>query len=194
MADRIDQSLGLGVPGCQPGAGDGDRPAPAGHGVMIRIDMIRQDTRHPDKSRRHQGRAVCELDGRRYETKGPGAIYRLSTLLWLHGHGRAEFEVWDDCSPTGRPGGLAMRGRVRNWAYLVKGTPNFTRKANPSPDFTPDEREVVSRAAGLVVDLAKTRAASGLTGAVSTTQLSGGPEHPQGVDRAPAVLASGAEA
>ena len=35
---------------------------------MIRIDMIRQDTRHPDRRRRHQGRASCEVAGRRFET------------------------------------------------------------------------------------------------------------------------------
>ncbi len=29
--------------------------------------MIRQDTRHPDKRRRHQGRASCEVAGRRFE-------------------------------------------------------------------------------------------------------------------------------
>ena len=29
---------------------------------MIRIDLTRQDTRHPDKRLRHQGRAWCEVD------------------------------------------------------------------------------------------------------------------------------------
>ncbi len=28
---------------------------------------------------------------------------------------------------SGKPGGLAMNGRVRNWVYLEKGKPNFTR-------------------------------------------------------------------
>ncbi len=60
---------------------------------MIRIDMIRQDTNLPDKRRRHQGRAWCEVNGRRYETKGPGAIYKLCTLLYLNGH-LGEGEVW----------------------------------------------------------------------------------------------------
>ena len=54
---------------------------------MIRIDMICQDTRHPDKRRRHLGRASCEVAGRRFETTGPAPIYRLVNLLWLHGHG-----------------------------------------------------------------------------------------------------------
>ena len=39
-------------------------------------------------------------------------------------------------SPTGKPGGLAMRGKVRNWAYLVRGKPSFTRKMQPDPDST----------------------------------------------------------
>ena len=86
---------------------------------MIRIDMTRQDTRHPDKRRRHQGRASCEVAGRRFEAEGPAPIYKLATLLWLHGHGGGRFEVHDDRSPFGNPGGLAMRGQVRNWASVL---------------------------------------------------------------------------
>ncbi len=56
---------------------------------MIRIDMLRQDTRHPDKRRRHQGRASCEIADHRFETVGPAPIYKLATLLWLRGHGGA---------------------------------------------------------------------------------------------------------
>ncbi len=96
---------------------------------MIRVQMIRQDTRHPDRRCRHQGRAWCEVAGRRFEAEGPAPIYKLATLLWLHGHCGEEFEVWDDRSPTGKPGGLAMRGRVRNWARLVKGKPVFDKDA-----------------------------------------------------------------
>ncbi len=59
-------------------------------------------------------RATCEIAGRRIETQGPAPIYRMLTLLWLHGHGGGRFEVYDDLSPTGKPGGLAMRGKVRN--------------------------------------------------------------------------------
>ena len=29
-----------------------------------------------------------------------------------------------------------MRGKVRNWAYLVRGKPSFTRKMQPDPDST----------------------------------------------------------
>ncbi len=111
-------------------------------------------------------------------------IYKLATLLWLNGHGGAAFEVWDDVSPFGKPGGLALRGKVRNWARLLKGKPNFTRKAQADPEFTPDEREAISLAAGSVVDLPETRPASGLPGAVCTTRPPGSPEHPQGQDRA----------
>ncbi len=82
---------------------------------MIRVQMIRSDTRHPDKRRRHPARAWCEVAGRRFEATGPGAIFRVVTLLWLHGHGGAGFEVWDDPSPIGEPGGLAMRGHRQTY-------------------------------------------------------------------------------
>ncbi len=154
---------------------------------MILIDMTRQDTRHPDRRRRHQGRAWCEVAGRRFEAEGSAPIYKLATLLWLHGHGVVGFEVWDDRKPFGKPGGLASRGKVRNRAILVKGKPSFTRKAKPDSDFMPDEREVIDRAAGTVVDMAGVPAASGLPGAVCATRPADGPEHPQGQDRAPAV-------
>ncbi len=70
---------------------------------QIRINMVRPDTQHPDKRRRHQGRASCQVVDRRFEAKGPAPIYRLVTLLWLHGHRGNEFEVWDDLSPFGIP-------------------------------------------------------------------------------------------
>ena len=151
---------------------------------MIKIDETRQDTHHLDPRRRHFGRASADLGGKRFETTGPAPIYKLVTLLWLHGHGGADFEVWDDLSPFGKPGGLAMRGRVQNWSRLVKGKPNFTRKARSDPDFTPDERQVIAQAAGKVVDLDEIRPASGLSGAVCATSPSDGPEHPQKEDGA----------
>ncbi len=97
--------------------------------MTIRIDMIRQNTSHPDKCCRHQGRASCVVAGQHFAAEGPAPIYRLTTLLWLHGHGGAAFEVYDDVRPTGRPGGLAMRGKVRNWARMVKGKPVFDKGA-----------------------------------------------------------------
>ncbi len=122
---------------------------------MIRIDMLRQDTRHPDKRRRHQGRASCEVAGRRFETHGPAPIYKLVTLLWLHGHGRADFEVWDDVSPFGKPGGLAMTGRARNWASFEtpNGKPMFRMKSQPDPDLTPEQRATAAKSAGVVVSM-----------------------------------------
>ncbi len=158
--------------------------------AMIRIDLVQQNTNHPDKRRRHQGRASCDVVGRRFEAQGPAPIYKLVTLLWLHSHGGARFEVYDDVSPTGRPGGLAMTGRVRSWARLVKGKPNFTRKSQPAPDFTPDERHVIAQAAGKVVDFDGTRPASGLSGAVCATSPSDGPEHPQKEDGASARVST----
>ncbi len=104
---------------------------------MIRIDMIRPDTRHPDKRRRHLGRAWCEVANRRFETRGPAPIYKLATLLWLHGHGGTDFEVYDDLSPFGNPGGLAMRGKVRTWVRLAKGKPKFDKDAPSDVEFSP---------------------------------------------------------
>ena len=121
---------------------------------MIRIDTIRQDTRHPDKHRRHQGRAWYDVAGRRFKAQGPAPVYRIATLFWLHGHGGVDFEVWDDLSPFGNPGGLAMTGKVRNWARLVKGKPSFDRQANPAPEFAPNELDMIARAAGQVSDTA----------------------------------------
>ncbi len=42
---------------------------------MVRIQMIRSDTRHPDKRCRHQGRASCEVAGQRFETRNTPLIY-----------------------------------------------------------------------------------------------------------------------
>ncbi len=121
--------------------------------AMIRIDMTQQITNHPDRRRRHQGGAICEVVGRRFEAQGPAPIYKLVTLLWLHGHGGADFEVHDDVSPTGRPGGLAMTGQVRNWASFEtpNGKPMFRMKSQPDPGFTSEQRSAVTKAAGVVV-------------------------------------------
>ena len=117
---------------------------------MIHIEMIRQNTNHPDKSLRHQGSASCEVAGQHFEAQGPAPIYKLMTLLWLHGHRGKDFEVRDNLSPFGNPGGLAMFGKVRNWARLVKGKPKFDQKAQIDPIFTLAERNVVAKAAGRV--------------------------------------------
>ncbi len=124
--------------------------------AMIRIDMTQQNSNHPNKRRRHQGRTWCEVVDRRFETQGPAPIYRVVTLLWLHGHGGAVFEVWDDLSPFSNPGGLAMRGRVRNWARLVNGKPVFDKDAPSAVDFSSHDRMLVAQAAGRMVDLTET--------------------------------------
>ncbi len=133
---------------------------------MIHIEMIQQDTRHPDRHRRHAGRASCTVTGRRFETHGPAPIYKLATLLWLHGHGGTDFEVWDDLSPFGNPGGLAMRGKVRNWARLVKGKPKFDKHAPPETDFSPHERALIARAAGSVAEIDSPRPDNDRTAAI----------------------------
>ncbi len=146
--------------------------------AMIRIDMTQQNTNDPDKRRRHQGRAICEVAGRHFEAQGPAPNYRLVTLLWLHGRCGARFEVYDDVSPTGRPGGLAMRGRVRNWASFdtPKGMPMFRMKSKPDPDFTPEQRAAVAKAAGVVISCDAVSRDTPTPGCASS--LSDGPRHP----------------
>ncbi len=151
---------------------------------MFRISMLCQDTRHPEKRRRHQGRASCEVAGRRFETRGPAPIYRLTTLLWLHGHGGAAFEVYDDVTPTGRPGGLAMRGKVRNWARMVKGKPVFDKGAPPEVDFSSHDRSLVAQAAGRVVGLTETDSARPENARTGPSHSSDDLDHPQGEDGA----------
>ncbi len=145
---------------------------------MIRIDLVQQDTRHPDRRKRHQGRATCEAAGHLFEATGPAPIYRIATLLWFYGHGGERFEVWDDLSPFGNPGGLAMTGRVRNWARLVKEKISFDRKAEPEPEFTEEQRVAVGKAAGMVTDFGQKAQAGGGERAVCATRPSDGPGVP----------------
>ncbi len=150
---------------------------------MIRIDMSRQNTNN--KRRRHQGRASCEVAGQPFEAQGPAPVYKLATLLWLHGHGGVDFEVHDDTSPFGNPGGLAMTGRVRNWARLVKGKPSFDRQAKPAPEFAPDEVYLIARAAGRVSDAAGTDSPASGNARTGASRPSDGPTHPRGDDESP---------
>ena len=110
------------------------------------------------------------------------------TLLWLHGHGGAAFEVYDDLSPTGKPGGLAMRGKVRNWANLEtpKGMPMFRMKSKPDPDFTPEQRASVAKAAGVVDSCDADSRLPFAPGCA--TRLPDGPRHPKKQDDAPAAI------
>ena len=146
---------------------------------MIRIDLTRQNINHPDRQKRHPSRASCEVDGRRYETTGPASIYKIVTLLWLHGHDGEPFEVWDDLDPFDNPGGLALRGRVRNWASFEtpKGSPMFRMKSKSNPNFTPEQRTTAAKVAGVVVscdaDSRKTLSPG------RTTRPSDGPNCPQ---------------
>ncbi len=142
---------------------------------MIRVQMIRSDMRHPNKRRGHQGRASCEAAGRRFEAQGPAPIYKLATLLWLHGHGGESFEVYDDIDPFSRPGGLALTGQVRNWARLVNDKLSFDKDAPSNPDFTSVERDMIARAAG------KTPSRPG-EARTAVTHPSDGSEHPQRQD------------
>ena len=122
-------------------------------------------------------RTTCEIVGHRFETQGPAPIYKLATLLWLHGHGGEDFEVYDDLSPLGKPGGLAMTGRVRNWARLVKEKPRFDKDAPSEADFSPGEWEMIAGWAGCVAKIDSPRPAHGHTAA---PRPSDGPTHPRG--------------
>ncbi len=155
---------------------------------MIRIDMTCQDTRHPKKRRRHHDRAWCEVDDRRFEAQGPAPIYKLTTLLWLHGHRGKEFEVWDNLSPFGKPGGLAMTGRVRNWARLINGKPKFNKDALPETDFSPQERDLIARAAGRVLDATEIDSPRPDNARTGVSRPSDGSDCLQEQDGAPAEL------
>ena len=128
--------------------------------------------------------------GLRFETQGPAPIYRMVTLLWLHGHGGADFEVWDDLSPFGKPGGLAMTGRVRNWARLVKGKVTFDRQAKPATEFTPKEVELIARAAGRIFDAAGIDSPAAGYARPAPISVRDSPEHPQKDDGASARVST----
>ena len=158
---------------------------------MIRINMIRQDERHPDRGKRHPPRASCEISGRRFEADGPAPIYKLLTLLWLRDHGGEEFEVWDDRDPFGKPGGLALHGRVRNWARLVNWKVTFDRQAESAVDFAPDEVDLIARAAGRVSDAAEIDSPAPGNVRTAPISLTDGPDYPQKED-GPYTRVSGA--
>ncbi len=151
---------------------------------MIRINMIRGESRDSDRHKHRPSRASCEAGGRRYQATGPVPIYKLATLLWLHGHGGAAFEVWDDLSPFGKSGGLAMRGRVRNWASFEtpNGKPMFRMKSQPDPDLTREQRATAAKAAGVVVS--RGADSQGTFAPGCATSPSDGPEYPQKEDGA----------
>ena len=104
--------------------------------------------------------------------------------------GGAAYEVWDDVSPFGKPGGLAMRGRVRNWALIWDEKPTFMKDAKPDPSFTPQEREVIARAAGQVIQLAEKDSRRPCKARTARSRLPDGPEHLQGQDHTPAAFAT----
>ena len=157
--------------------------------IMIRIDLTRKNSNHPDHKKRHPSRAACEVAGRRYETTGAAPIYKLSTLLSLHGHGGKEFEVWDDMSPTGKPGGLAMRGLLRNWVRLVKGKPSFDKDAPAEADFSPQDRGLIAQTAGQVVDVGHIDSPRPENGHTARSHPLDGPEHqPEPEGPSPSII------
>ena len=76
-----------------------------------------------------------------------------------------------------------MRGRVQNWARLVKGKPVFDKDAPSEVDFLSYERDLIARAAGSAVEIASARPENAGTAA---THPSDGPEHQPERERASA--------
>ncbi len=86
--------------------------------------------------------------------------------------------MWDDLSPFGGTGGLAMTGKVRNWARLVNGKSKFDKDAPSAVDFSSHDRMLVAQAAGRVVDLTETDSARPENGRTAPSRPSDGPERP----------------
>ncbi len=76
-----------------------------------------------------------------------------------------------------------MRGKVRNWARLVKGNPAFVRDAPAEMVFSPDERDLIARAAGSAAKIGSAQPENARTAA---TRPSDGPDCPQERDGASA--------
>ncbi len=74
-----------------------------------------------------------------------------------------------------------MRGKVRNWARLVKGKPVFDRDAPSEVDFSSYERDLIARAAGSAIEIGSARPENAGT---AETRPSDGPEYPQEEDEA----------
>ncbi len=99
-----------------------------------------------------------------------------------------EAAVHDDRSPSGKPGGLAMRGRVRNWARLAEGKPKFDRRAKPEPDFMSADRELIAQAAGKVADTPQRVPPGGDNARTDASGSSGGLTHQPERDNASTAL------
>ncbi len=83
-----------------------------------------------------------------------------------------------------------MRGRVRSWASFdtPKGMPMFRMKSKPDPDFTPEQRAAVAKAAGVVVSCDAVSRDTPTPGCASSP--SDGPEYPQKDDGASTRLST----
>ncbi len=81
-----------------------------------------------------------------------------------------------------------MRGKVRNWASFEtpNGNPIFKMQSQPDPDFTPEQRATVAKAAGVVVSMDADSRGTFAPGCA--TPPSDGPEYPPEQDDAPAAI------
>ena len=73
---------------------------------------------------------------------------------------------------------------MRNWASFdtPKGMPVFRMKSKPDPEFTPEQRAAVAKAAGVVISCDAVSRDTPSPGCV--TSPSDGPEYPQKEDGA----------
>ena len=106
---------------------------------LIRIELTMAVTSCP-REEWQPSRARCVVDGKAYETEGPASIFKIVTLL------DQGFEVFDNQSPFGSPGGLALTGQVRSymrddlrrdgisWTDGIRVPPrNLSREVIPAP-------------------------------------------------------------
>ena len=111
----------------------------------IRIELTRAVTSCP-REEWQPSRARCVVDGKAYETEGPASIFKIVTLLDQAGFRGKGFEVFDNQSPFGSPGGLALTGQVRSymrddlrregiyWTDGIRVPPrNLAREVIPAP-------------------------------------------------------------
>ena len=78
-----------------------------------------------------------------------------------------------------------MRGKVRNWARLVKGKVSFDRQAIPAAECAPDNVDLIARAAGRLSDAAESDSPAPGNARTATIRPTDSPECPQEVDGAP---------
>jgi hypothetical protein len=68
---------------------------------------------------------------------------------------------------------------VRNWARLVKGKVTFDRQAKPAAEFTPNDVDLIARAAGRVSDVAEIDSLAPGNARTAPVSVRDDPEYPR---------------